>query len=304
MNAASAIPTVDLTRNHANESGAVRIAVKGLNFYYGSFHGLKNVDINFHDRQVTALIGPSGCGKSTLLRTLNRMYDLYPGQRAEGTIAYRGTNILEGGQDVNMLRAKVGMVFQKPTPFPMSIYDNVAFGLRLYEKLPKAELDVRVEESLRKAALWDEVKDKLRQAGTGLSGGQQQRLCIARTVAQRPEVILFDEPTSALDPISTGRIEELIEQLRDEFTIVIVTHNMQQAARISQFTAFMYLGELVEFSQTEKSLSLQKKHLPQEIGNGTTTRSPTLSRCTLLPTSTTSPMNSWPRMSPFSMVGM
>ncbi|MCJ2138894.1 phosphate ABC transporter ATP-binding protein PstB [Methylobacterium sp. E-066] len=252
MNAASAIPTVDLTRNHANEGGAVRIAVKGLNFYYGSFHGLKNVDINFHDRQVTALIGPSGCGKSTLLRCFNRIYSLYPEQRAEGQILLDGQNVLDPSVDLNELRARIGMVFQKPTPFPMSIYDNVAFGLRLYEKLPKSELDGRVEQALRKAALWDEVKDKLRQAGTGLSGGQQQRLCIARTVAQSPEVILFDEPTSALDPISTGRIEELIEQLRDEFTIVIVTHNMQQAARISQFTAFMYLGELIEFGPTNR----------------------------------------------------
>jgi phosphate transport system ATP-binding protein len=252
MNAASAIPTVDLTRNHADEGGAVRIAVKGLNFYYGSFHGLKNVNINFHDRQVTALIGPSGCGKSTLLRCFNRIYSLYPEQRAEGQILLEGQNVLDPSVDLNELRSRIGMVFQKPTPFPMSIYDNVAFGLRLYEKLPKSELDGRVEQSLRKAALWDEVKDKLRQAGTGLSGGQQQRLCIARTVAQSPEVILFDEPTSALDPISTGRIEELIEQLRDEFTIVIVTHNMQQAARISQFTAFMYLGELIEFGPTNR----------------------------------------------------
>jgi phosphate transport system ATP-binding protein len=252
MNAASASPTVELNRNHADEGGAVRIAVKGLNFYYGSFHGLKDVDINFHDRQVTALIGPSGCGKSTLLRCFNRIYSLYPEQRAEGQILLDGANILDPSIDLNELRSRIGMVFQKPTPFPMSIYDNVAFGLRLYEKLPKSELDGRVEASLRKAALWDEVKDKLRQAGTGLSGGQQQRLCIARTVAQRPEVILFDEPTSALDPISTGRIEELIEQLRNEFTIVIVTHNMQQAARISQFTAFMYLGQLIEFGPTNR----------------------------------------------------
>lgn len=236
----------------ADTKAPVRIAVKGLNFYYGQFHGLKNINMNFHDRQVTALIGPSGCGKSTLLRTFNRIYSLYPEQRAEGQILLDGVNILDPKVDLNDLRARVGMVFQKPTPFPMSIYDNVAFGIRLYEKLGKSELDERVESSLRKAALWDEVKDKLKQSGMGLSGGQQQRLCIARTVAQRPEVILFDEPTSALDPISTGRIEELIEQLRDEFTIAIVTHNMQQAARISQFTAFMYLGELVEFSQTEK----------------------------------------------------
>jgi phosphate transport system ATP-binding protein len=236
----------------ADTKAPVRIAVKELNFYYGQFHGLKNINLNFHDRQVTALIGPSGCGKSTLLRTFNRIYSLYPEQRAEGQILLDGVNILDPKIDLNNLRARVGMVFQKPTPFPMSIYDNVAFGIRLYEKLPKSELDDRVESSLRKAALWDEVKDKLKQSGMGLSGGQQQRLCIARTVAQRPDVILFDEPTSALDPISTGRIEELIEQLRDEFTIAIVTHNMQQAARISQFTAFMYLGELIEFSQTER----------------------------------------------------
>lgn len=252
MNAASAIPTVELNRNRADEAGPVRIAVKDLNFYYGSFHGLKDVNLDFHDRQVTALIGPSGCGKSTLLRCFNRIYSLYPEQRAEGEILLDGENILSPSIDLNELRSRIGMVFQKPTPFPMSIYDNVAFGLRLYEKLPKSELDGRIEESLRKAALWDEVKDKLRQSGTGLSGGQQQRLCIARTVAQKPEVILFDEPTSALDPISTGRIEELIEQLRDEFTIVIVTHNMQQAARISQFTAFMYLGQLVEFGPTNR----------------------------------------------------
>ncbi|MDP4024251.1 phosphate ABC transporter ATP-binding protein PstB [Methylobacterium sp. NEAU 140] len=252
MNAASAISTVELSRNKAEAGRAVRIAVKDLNFYYGSFHGLKGIDLDFHDRQVTALIGPSGCGKSTLLRCFNRIYSLYPEQRAEGQILLDGKNILDSSVDLNELRSRVGMVFQKPTPFPMSIYDNVAFGLRLYERLPRSELDGRVEEALRKAALWDEVKDKLKQPGTGLSGGQQQRLCIARTVAQGPEVILFDEPTSALDPISTGRIEELIEQLRDEFTIAIVTHNMQQAARISQFTAFMYLGELIEFGPTER----------------------------------------------------
>jgi phosphate transport system ATP-binding protein len=268
MNAASAIPTVELSRNRAEEGRAVRIAVKGLDFYYGSFHGLKNVDLDFHDRQVTALIGPSGCGKSTLLRCFNRIYSLYPEQRAEGQILLDGQNILDAGVDLNELRSRIGMVFQKPTPFPMSIYDNVAFGLRLYERLPKSELDGRVEQSLRKAALWDEVKDKLRQPGTGLSGGQQQRLCIARTVAQRPEVILFDEPTSALDPISTGRIEELIEQLRAEFTIVIVTHNMQQAARISQFTAFMYLGELIEFDATSKIFMNPAKRQTQDYITG------------------------------------
>ena len=247
---ATAVPVVG--QSTADESAAIRLAVKDLNFYYGDFKGLKNINLNFLDRQVTALIGPSGCGKSTLLRTFNRIYSLYPEQRAEGQILLDGRNILDPSIDLNELRARVGMVFQKPTPFPMSIYDNIAFGIRLYERLGKADLDVRVEEALRKGALWDEVKDKLKQSGMGLSGGQQQRLCIARTVAQRPEVILFDEPTSALDPISTGRIEELIEQLRGEFTIAIVTHNMQQAARISQFTAFMYLGQLVEFGPTNR----------------------------------------------------
>ncbi|GJD32910.1 Phosphate import ATP-binding protein PstB [Methylobacterium adhaesivum] len=269
MNAATGITSAPLAGRHkADENSPVRIAVKDLNFYYGSFHGLKNVNLDFHDRQVTALIGPSGCGKSTLLRTFNRIYSLYPDQRAEGQILLDGQNVLDANVDLNELRSRIGMVFQKPTPFPMSIYDNVAFGLRLYEKLPKADLDVRVEESLRKAALWDEVKDKLKQSGMGLSGGQQQRLCIARTVAQRPEVILFDEPTSALDPISTGRIEELIEQLRSEFTIVIVTHNMQQAARISQFTAFMYLGELVEFGPTTRIFMNPEKRQTQDYITG------------------------------------
>jgi phosphate transport system ATP-binding protein len=252
----------------ANAGAPIRIACRNLDFYYGDFRGLKDINLNFHDRQVTALIGPSGCGKSTLLRTFNRIYSLYPEQRAEGEIILDGRNILSSGIDVNELRARVGMVFQKPTPFPMSIYDNIAFGVRLYERLPRAEVDIRVEEALRRAALWDEVKDKLRQSGMGLSGGQQQRLCIARTVAQRPEVILFDEPTSALDPISTGRIEELIEQLRDEFTIVIVTHNMQQAARISQFTAFMYLGELVEFGETSKIFMNPGKKQTQDYITG------------------------------------
>ena len=228
------------------------LQIQNLNFYYGGFQGLKNINLDIHDKKVTAFIGPSGCGKSTLLRTFNRMYDLYPGQRAEGKILYHGSNILEPGQDVNMLRAKVGMVFQKPTPFPMSIYENIAFGIRLYEKLSKRDLDQRVEQSLRRAALWDEVKDKLNANGLSLSGGQQQRLCIARTVAVRPEVILFDEPCSALDPISTAKIEELIFELKEDYTIVIVTHNMQQAARVSDYTAFMYLGELVEFGPTDK----------------------------------------------------
>jgi phosphate transport system ATP-binding protein len=233
-----------------NRDAKVCIGVKGLDFYYGQFHALKNVNMNFFDRQVTAMIGPSGCGKSTLLRVFNRIYSLYPEQRATGEVILDGRNIISNNVDINELRARIGMVFQKPTPFPMSIYDNCAFGMRLYEKLSKSELDDRVEQALRKAALWDEVKDKLKQSGMGLSGGQQQRMCIARTIAQQPDVILFDEPTSALDPISTGKIEELIEELRADFSIVIVTHNMQQAARISQYTAFMYLGELIEFGPT------------------------------------------------------
>jgi phosphate transport system ATP-binding protein len=252
----------------ADANVPVRIGVRNLNFYYGDFRSLKDVSIDFYDRQVTALIGPSGCGKSTLLRTFNRIYSLYPDQRADGEILLDGQNVLSPSIDVNELRARVGMVFQKPTPFPMSIYDNIAFGIRLYEKLPRSELDGRIEAALRKAALWDEVKDKLRQSGMGLSGGQQQRLCIARTIAQRPEVILLDEPTSALDPISTGKIEELIEQLRSEFTIVIVTHNMQQAARISQFTAFMYLGELVEFGPTTKMFMNPGKKQTQDYITG------------------------------------
>lgn len=227
-----------------------KLSLRKLNFFYGKFQGLYDINMNIPACQVTALIGPSGCGKSTLLRTLNRIYDLYPGQRAEGEIIMDGCNLLDKGRDVNLLRAKIGMVFQKPTPFPMSIYDNIAFGVKLYEKLSKAQMDERVEWALRKAALWDEVKDKLKQSGTALSGGQQQRLCIARSIAVRPEVILFDEPTSALDPISTLKIEELINELKTEFTVVIVTHNMQQAARVSDYTAFMYLGRLVEYDHT------------------------------------------------------
>lgn len=228
-----------------------KVTVRGLNFYYGSSHALKSVSLPLQENKVTAFIGPSGCGKSTLLRVLNRMYDLYPGHRAEGEVLLDGENILDPAIDVNALRARVGMVFQKPTPFPMSIYDNIAFGIKLYEKLPAAELDARVEQALRGAALWNEVKDKLHTSGLGLSGGQQQRLCIARSVAVQPEVILFDEPCSALDPISTAKVEELIEELAEDYTIAIVTHNMQQAVRVSDYTAFMYLGELVEFGQTD-----------------------------------------------------
>ena len=227
-----------------------KISIKNLEFFYGDSRALKGISLSLYANKATAFIGPSGCGKSTLLRILNRMYDLYPGQRAIGDVMFDGDNLLRDGQDINLLRARIGMVFQKPTPFPMSIYENIAFGIRLYESLPKSELDGRVEQALRRGALWDEVKDKLNASGLSLSGGQQQRLCIARTVAVKPEVILFDEPCSALDPISTAKIEELIDELKQDYTIVIVTHNMQQAARVSDFTAFMYLGELVEFGAT------------------------------------------------------
>jgi phosphate transport system ATP-binding protein len=230
----------------------IKVDVRKLSFYYGSNKALKNISLPLHERKVTAFIGPSGCGKSTLLRVLNRIYELYPNQRAEGQVMLDGDDILSGRQDVNLLRAKVGMVFQKPTPFPMTIYDNIAFGIKLYEKMPRSELDDRIENALQRAALWTEVKDKLRQSGLSLSGGQQQRLCIARTVAAKPEVILLDEPCSALDPISTAKIEELIDELSKDYTICIVTHNMQQASRTSDFTAFMYLGELIEYGATEK----------------------------------------------------
>ena len=236
----------------SNPQAVNAIEIKNLNFFYGSFQGLKNINLNILERKVTAFIGPSGCGKSTLLRTLNRMYDLYPGQRAEGEINFYNENILEPGNDVNLLRSRIGMVFQKPTPFPMSIYENIAFGVRLYERLSKAEMDERVEWALNKAALWNESKDKLNQSGLSLSGGQQQRLCIARGVAVKPSVLLLDEPTSALDPISTAKIEELINELKKDYTIAIVTHNMQQAARVSDFTAYMYLGELIEYGKTDQ----------------------------------------------------
>ena len=235
-----------------NKNIVEKISIKKLDFYYGNSRALKQVTLPLYQNMVTAFIGPSGCGKSTLLRVLNRMYDLYPNQHAEGEVLFEGENILVPGLDLNLLRARIGMVFQKPTPFPMTIYENVSFGIKLYESLPKSEMDGRVEHSLRRAAIWDEVKDKLGQSGLSLSGGQQQRLCIARTVAIRPDVILFDEPCSALDPISTAKIEELIDELKSEYTIVIVTHNMQQAARVSEKTAFMYLGELIEFDDTSK----------------------------------------------------
>jgi phosphate transport system ATP-binding protein len=229
-----------------------KVEVRNLNFYYGKFHALKNVNLKIPDRKVTAFIGPSGCGKSTLLRVFNRMFELYPEQRAEGEVLMDGDNLLTSAEDVALIRARVGMIFQKPTPFPMSIYDNIAFGVKLFERLSRPAMDERVEWALRKAALWTEVKDKLAQSGTSLSGGQQQRLCIARGIAVKPEVILFDEPCSALDPISTSKIEELIAELKAEYTVAIVTHNMQQAARVSDFTAYMYLGEMIEFGGTDQ----------------------------------------------------
>ena len=236
-----------------------KISVRDLNFYYGSFHALKKINLELQANKVTAFIGPSGCGKSTLLRTFNRMFELYPEHRAEGEILLDGENILNKKLDVSLIRAKIGMVFQKPTPFPMSIYDNIAFGVKLFESLPRAEMDERVEWALRKAALWTEVKDKLDQSGSGLSGGQQQRLCIARGIAIKPEVLLLDEPCSALDPISTGKIEELIHELKADYTVLIVTHNMQQAARCSDFTAYMYLGDLIEFGPTSEVFTKPKR---------------------------------------------
>ncbi|MCD1125731.1 phosphate ABC transporter ATP-binding protein PstB [Jinshanibacter sp. LJY008] len=251
-----------------NSSTESKIQVRDLNFYYGKFHALKNISLDIAKNQVTAFIGPSGCGKSTLLRTFNKMYQLYPEQNATGQILLDGQNILEDNQDVALLRAKVGMVFQKPTPFPMSIYDNIAFGVRLFERLPRAEMDERVQWALTKAALWDETKNKLNQSGYSLSGGQQQRLCIARGIAIRPEVLLLDEPCSALDPISTGRIEELISELKSEYTVVIVTHNMQQAARCSDHTAFMYLGELIEYSDTDMLFTAPQKKQTEDYITG------------------------------------
>ena len=245
----SSMLTTQRPAHPANDSRD-KVVVRDLNFYYGQSHALKGVNLSLREGHVTAFIGPSGCGKSTLLRVLNRMYDLYPAQRAEGEVLLDDENILAKDIDLNLLRSRVGMVFQKPTPFPMSIYENIAFGIRLYERLPKSEMDDRVESALQRSALWTEVKDKLQASGLSLSGGQQQRLCIARTVAIKPEVILFDEPCSALDPISTAKIEELIDELAGDYTIAIVTHNMQQAARVSHYTAFMYLGQLVEFNDT------------------------------------------------------
>ena len=245
-----------------------KLVIKDLNFYYGNDRALKDINLSIPEKMVTAFIGPSGCGKSTLLRTFNRMYELYPKQKATGEILLDGQNLLEKRQDLNTLRAKVGMVFQKPTPFPMSIYDNITFGVKLYENLSQHDMSERVEWALKKAALWNEVKDKLKQSGTGLSGGQQQRLCIARAIAVKPEILLLDEPTSALDPISTAHIERLVDELKKEFTIVIVTHNMQQAARISDYTAYMYLGELIEFGDTSAIFTNPKRKETEDYITG------------------------------------
>ena len=258
----------EMTSQNAQTPVKNAIEVRNLNFFYGSFQGLQDINLDIEEGKVTAFIGPSGCGKSTLIRTLNRMYSLYPGQRAEGEINFYGQNILTPDQDVNLLRSRIGMVFQKPTPFPMSIYENIAFGVRLYEKLSRSEMDERVEWALNKAALWNEAKDKLNQSGLSLSGGQQQRLCIARGVAVKPSVMLLDEPTSALDPISTGKIEELINELKHEYTIAIVTHNMQQAARVSDYTAYMYLGSLIEYGKTDEIFIKPKRKETEDYITG------------------------------------
>jgi len=256
------------SRQAATPATPAKIEIKDLRFYYKKFEALKGISLPIYDKRVTAFIGPSGCGKSTLLRVLNRIYELYPDQRAQGEVIFNGANLLDPKLDLNLLRAKIGMVFQKPTPFPMSIYDNIAFGIRLYEKLPQSEMDGRIEQALRRAALWNEVKDKLKQSGLGLSGGQQQRLCIARAVALEPEVLLLDEPASALDPISTLKIEELISELKSDYCVVIVTHNMQQAARCADYTAFMYLGELVEFAETSTIFTTPAKKQTEDYVTG------------------------------------
>jgi phosphate transport system ATP-binding protein len=256
--------------NHPHVAPALpqKVQIRNVNFYYGASQALKNISLPLHDKSVTAFIGPSGCGKSTLLRVLNRIYELYPGQHATGEVLVEGENILAPGLDLNLLRAKIGMVFQKPTPFPMSVRDNIAFGIRLYERLSPSELDDRIESALHRAALWDEVKDKLKQSGLSLSGGQQQRLCIARAIAVKPEILLLDEPASALDPISTQRIEELIAELKTDYCIAVVTHNMQQAARSSDYTAFMYLGELIEFDETETIFTRPKERRTEDYITG------------------------------------
>jgi phosphate transport system ATP-binding protein len=268
MNAMSEAPTRVEFQPVPAAMPKAKIEVSNLDFFYGQNRALKNINLSLPVGTVTAFIGPSGCGKSTLLRVFNRIYELYPNQRAEGSVLLDGKNILDPAQDRNLLRAKIGMVFQKPTPFPMTIHDNIAFGIKLYESPSKSELDDRVEHALRGAALWDEVKDKLNASGQSLSGGQQQRLCIARTVAVKPEVILFDEPCSALDPISTAKIEELIDELKESYTIAIVTHNMQQAARVSEYTAFMYLGELIEFEPTSRVFTAPRERRTQDYITG------------------------------------
>ncbi len=269
MSSVAAVSTPTVVHAPLNQADlSAKVSIRNLDFFYGDSRALKAISLPLYENKVSAFIGPSGCGKSTLLRVLNRMYDLYPNQRASGEVLFDGEDILSPKQDLNLLRARIGMVFQKPTPFPMSIYENIAFGIRLYEKLPKSEMEGRVESSLRRAALWEEVKDKLTANGLSLSGGQQQRLCIARTVAVKPEVILLDEPCSALDPISTAKIEELIDELKADYTIVIVTHNMQQAARVSDFTAFMYLGELVEFDTTSKMFTAPRDRRTQDYITG------------------------------------
>jgi phosphate transport system ATP-binding protein len=260
--------TLQQASNEKKTPPVTQLAIRDFNFYYGKFHALKNINLDVYKGRVTAFIGPSGCGKSTLLRTINRMYSLYPEQRAEGELLLDGKNLLDRDIDLNDLRARIGMVFQKPTPFPMSIYDNIAFGVRLHEKMSRGQMDERVEWALQRAALWGEVKDKLGQSGMSLSGGQQQRLCIARGIAVKPEILLLDEPTSALDPISTLRIEELIHDLKKDFTIVIVTHNMQQAARVSDYTAYMYLGEVVEFDFTDTIFIKPKKKETEDYITG------------------------------------
>ncbi|MFC5068785.1 phosphate ABC transporter ATP-binding protein PstB [Flaviflagellibacter deserti] len=263
----AAQPSIGSTVNRVTNRRE-KVSIRNMRFYYGEHEALKTVNLPLYENTVTAFIGPSGCGKSTLLRVLNRIYELYPNQRAEGEVLLDGKNILDPRQDLNLLRAQIGMVFQKPTPFPMTIFDNVAFGIKLYEKLPKSELEDRVVSALKRAGLWSEVKDKLNASGLSLSGGQQQRLCIARGVAVKPEVILLDEPCSALDPISTGKIEELIGELKSEYTIIIVTHNMQQAARVSEFTTFMYLGSVIEFDTTEKVFTNPSQQKTQDYITG------------------------------------
>jgi phosphate transport system ATP-binding protein len=258
----------DVADKASEKMNDIKLSIMNLDFYYGKFHALHKISLDIEVNRVTAFIGPSGCGKSTLLRCFNRIYELYPGQYATGRIMLDGDDILAKGKDLNLLRSKIGMVFQKPTPFPMSVYDNIAFGVGLYERLPRRKMDERVEWALNKAAIWDEVKDKLQQSGTALSGGQQQRLCIARAIAIKPEILLLDEPASALDPISTLKIEELIDELKKDYTIVIVTHNMQQAARVSDYTAFLYLGKLIEFDDTQRMFTNPRKKQTEDYITG------------------------------------